>query len=75
LLFAAFNFYTYLNTEGCRSIAYCGYRIGFPFTAYVGGTTLQLDNILWQGIAANLAALLMVSIAIGLTAGTRNRLN
>jgi hypothetical protein len=69
LLFAAFNYYTYLNSEGCRRIADCGYRVGFPFTAYIGGTMLHLDNLIWQGVIENVAAVLAVGLTIGLAAG------
>ena len=69
-LFAAFNYYTYLNSEGCRRMTDCGYRVGFPFTAYVGGTISHLSNISWPGVLANLAACLAVSIVVGLAAGS-----
>ena len=69
-LFAAFNYYTYLNTDGCRRLADCGYRVGFPFTGYIGGTILHLDNIVWPGLLANLVACLAVSMILGLAAGS-----
>jgi len=70
-VFAALNYYMYLNTEGCRRLAECGYSFGFPFIVFARGTISHIDTVLWSGILSDITAALAAGLAVGWAAGVR----
>ena len=69
-VFVALNYFMYLNTEGCRQLADCGYKFGFPFAAFTHGTISHIDNVLWSGVMTDVAAALIAGVAVGLAASS-----
>jgi hypothetical protein len=69
-VFAAFNYVMYLNTDGCRQLADCGYKVGFPFTVFAHGTISHVDNISWPGVLADVAVALIAGLAVGSAAAS-----